>query len=147
MSLCLSAGGTVLALALQTFSLSWTHSVERTEWREEWRLLGERLVVESASVSGSGAGMEIPEGAILRDGAWHYRPALPPQAQVIFADAGRGAGDWRLCSAGTCRNVSDLVPSRGASFTLSICDRPGRDLADLPQPQSEERMRDGRRID
>ena len=138
MSLCLSAGNTVLALALEAFTLSWTHSVERTEWREEWRLLEAGLVIESASVSGSGAGMEIPEGSVLRDGAWHYRPALPPQSQVAFADAGRGAGDWRLCSGDTCREIGELVPSRGSSFTLSVCDRSGRELSDLPRSSNQE---------
>ena len=147
MSLCLSAGSTVLALALEAFSLSWTHSVEKVEWREEWRLLGDGLVIESASVSGTGAGMEIPDGAVLRGGAWHYRPALPPQAQVSFADAGRGAGDWRLCSGGTCRDIGELVPSRGASVTLSLCDRPGRTLADLPRSPSEQRVPDRRPSD
>ena len=132
MSLCLSAGGAVLAFAIEAFSLSGTHSVERTEWREEWRVTAEGLVIDSASVSGSGAGMEIPEGAVLRDGAWHYRPRLPPQPRVTFADTGRDTGDWRLCAGGTCRAMGELVPSRGSSVTLSACDRPGRVLPELP---------------
>ena len=132
MSLCLSGGGVTLALALETFSLSWTHSVERTEWREDWRLTEAGLVVESAAISGSGAGMEVPDGAVLRDGAWHYRPMLPPQAQVTFADAGRGAGDWRLCGHEVCRDVGDLVPSRGGHFTLRACRRAGLSLAEAP---------------
>jgi hypothetical protein len=132
MSLCLSAGSATLALALETFSLSWTHSVEQTEWREEWRLTDQGLVIDAASVAGSGAGMDVPEGAVLREGAWHYRPALPPQPQVTFADAGRDAGDWRLCSEGTCREMGELVPSRGSSVTLSVCDEPARPLADVP---------------
>lgn len=131
----------MLALALQGFSLSWTHSVERTEWREEWRLTEDGLVIDSASVSGSGAGMEVPEGAALRNGAWHYRPLLPPQAQVSFADAGRGVGDWRLCSEGLCRDVGELVPSQGIGFALSICDRPGRRLADVPAGSRKGRSR------
>jgi hypothetical protein len=138
MSLCLSAGGTVLALALESFTLGWTHSVERTEWREEWRLAGNSLVILSASVAGSGAGMEVPEGAVLRDGAWHYRPTLSPQPRVDFADAGLGVGDWHLCSNGTCRELGELVPSRGSGFTLSVCDRLGLDLADLPAPAAPE---------
>jgi hypothetical protein len=132
MSLCLSAGGTILVLALEAFSLSWTHSVERTEWREEWRLTDDGLVIMSASVAGSGAGMEVPEGAVLREGAWHYRPTLPPQPSVAFADASSDAGDWRLCSEGTCRMVGDMVPSRGSTLTLSACNLPGRGLASVP---------------
>ena len=134
MSLCLSAGGVIVALALETFSLGWTHSVERTEWREEWRVTEAGLVIESASVTGSGAGMEVPDGAELRDGAWHYRPALLPQAEVVFADAGRGAGDWQFCGGKVCRDVGDLVPSRGSSFTLSACGRVGVELSEVPPP-------------
>ena len=133
MSLCLTAGGTTLALALQAFTLSWTHSVERTEWREEWRVTDRGLVIDSASVAGSGAGMEVPEGAVLREGAWHYRPTLAPQRSVAFADAGRDAGDWRLCSEGTCRKVGELVPSRGSTLTLSGCNLPGHPLAEVPE--------------
>lgn len=132
MSLCLSASGVTLALAIETFSLSWVHSVEKIEWREDWRVTEAGLVVESAVVTGSGAGMEVPEGAVLRDGAWHYRPALPPQAEVVFADAGRGAGDWRLCEDGVCRDVGDLVPSRGGLVTFSVCVKPGTKFVEVP---------------
>lgn len=132
MSLCLSAGGVTLALAVEAFSLSWTHSVERTGWHEDWRVTEAGLVVEGAAVTGSGAGMTVPEGAVLRDGAWHYRPALPPLPEVSFADAGRDDGDWRFCAQGQCREVGDLVPSRGGQFTLSPCDRPGADISGLP---------------
>ena len=34
MSLCILAGGKVTALALSAFTLSWTHSVQKSEWRE-----------------------------------------------------------------------------------------------------------------
>ena len=139
MSLCLSAGGVTLALALETFSLNWTHSVERTAWREEWRVTEAGLVIESASISGSGAGMEVPEGAMLRDGAWHYRPPLPPQAEVVFADAGWGLGDWRLCGADVCHDVGDLVPSRGSHFTLSACERVGVELIEGLPPHDPAR--------
>ena len=132
MSLCLSAGGVTLALALEAFSLRWTHSVERTEWREEWRVTQAGLVIESASVAGSGAGMEVPKGAVLRDGAWHYRPALPPQTQVVFADAGRDVGDWRICDDEMCRDVGGLVPSRGNRLTLSACEQAGLWLFEAP---------------
>ena len=131
MSLCLTAGASVVALALSGFSLSWTHSVERIEWREEWRLTDRGLAVEAASVKGSGAGMELPDGAVLRDGAWHYRPVLPAQKNVSFADAGRKGDDWTFCARGLCRHVRDIVPSEGRGFTLGVCERPGLDWADV----------------
>jgi hypothetical protein len=83
--------------------------------------------------------VEVPKGAVLRDGAWHYRPALPPQIEAVFADAGRGAGDWRLCDDAPYRNVGDLVPSRDSSFTLTTCEPVGVELFDVPPPHDPTR--------
>ena len=99
MNLCIEAAGAIVALALQSFTLSWQHSVEKIEWSESWAVSDAGLVLEEASVQGTGAGMEIPEGAVLRDGAWHYRPGLPPLPELVLSDAGRGA-DWTLVRAG-----------------------------------------------
>jgi hypothetical protein len=123
MNLCIEAAGTIVALALQSFALSWDHSVEKIEWSESWRVTEAGLVLEEASVEGTGAGMEIPEGAILRDGAWHYRPNLPPLLELVLSDAGRGA-DWTLCGPdGRCRPLSELVPASGAVIRLAPCTR------------------------
>ena len=35
---CLLVGATALTLASGGFDLTWRHSVERTEWRESWRV-------------------------------------------------------------------------------------------------------------
>lgn len=123
MNLCIEAAGTIVALALQSFALSWDHSVEKIEWSESWRVTEAGLVLEEASVEGTGAGMEIPEGAILRDGAWHYRPNLPPLPELVLSDAGRGA-DWTLCGPDArCRPLSELVPASGAVIRLAPCTR------------------------
>lgn len=91
------------------------------------------LVVESASISGSGAEMEVPEGAVLTDGAWHYRPELPPQTEVVFVDAGRGVGDWVLCDANVCRKLLQLAPSVGGQFTLTACELLGTEPSDAAE--------------
>jgi len=123
MNLCVEAAGTLIALALQSFTLSWEHSVEKIEWSERWTVTRPGLVLEEATVRGTGAGMEIPEGAVLEDGAWHYRPSLPPLPELVLADAGRGA-DWTLCGLdGHCRQLSDLVPASGAVIRLTPCSR------------------------
>lgn len=132
MNLCLEAAGHTLVVAIQAFSLLWIHSVERTEWREEWAIEGDRLRVVEAAVSATGAGMEIPDGAVLQDGAWHYRPDLPPQARVAFADAGRADSDWTLCAKDTCVSLRSVLPVRGEGFVMQACDRPGVPLEALP---------------
>ncbi|MGO4839058.1 DUF1850 domain-containing protein, partial [Rhizobiaceae sp. 2RAB30] len=38
MSLCVVAAGKTTVLAASLFTLSWTHSVEKTRWEEDWRV-------------------------------------------------------------------------------------------------------------
>ena len=79
-ALCLGMAGSVWAtLPLQSFTLAWQHTVEKVLWEEDYRLSERGLLLEEARVRGSGAGMEIPEGAVLRDGAWHYHRGVPPR--------------------------------------------------------------------
>lgn len=120
MSLCISAGGVMLGLALETFTLSWMHSVERTRWEEDWHVSSVGLVIEEARIQGNGAGMEIPADARLINGFWVYRPDIEPQEEVHLIDAGRGA-DWDICSAGICRPLASLVPVSASQLTLSSC--------------------------
>lgn len=102
MSLCIATGAGVLALAATGFTLDWQHSVERIRWSESWEVSAAGLRPVQGSVQGSGAGMEVPEGAVFRDGAWHYNPALAPQREVWLAASGATPGGWRLCAAGEC---------------------------------------------
>jgi hypothetical protein len=101
MTLCILAAGKVTALAVSAFTLSWTHSVEKTAWQEAWRLTPQGLVAEWARVEGSGAGMEPPSGAVLDGAGYRYTPNLPPQPRLVLADSG-AAGAWRLCAEGAC---------------------------------------------
>ena len=101
MSLCIVAAGKTMTLAVAAFTLSWTHSVERTRWQEDWSVTPAGLEIVEARVKGSGAGMEPAEGAVLNDGWWVYAPKLPPQRELVLArvrrdrrglDALRGSG-------------------------------------------------------
>lgn len=129
MTLCLAAGAATLALALGSFTLSWTHSVERIEWREHWAVERDGLVLRQAAVKGSGAGMEVPDDAILRDGFWFYEPRLPPQTRVSFADAGRAGSDWTLCDGERCAALRSLLPVEGNGFSMEACERSGIGLS------------------
>lgn len=100
--LCIAAGGKILALAASTFTLSWTHSVQRIEWWERWEVSAEGLRPVEARVAGSGAGIEPPPDALWRADGWHYRPSLPPQREIFLSASGTTGGGWTLCAEGTC---------------------------------------------
>ncbi|WP_126979284.1 DUF1850 domain-containing protein [Frigidibacter oleivorans] len=105
MSLCIAAGGLLLALAAERFTLDWTHSVEKIRWHEVWTVSEAGLRPVEAVMTGSGAGMEPPAGAVFRDGGWHATPDLPPQRLVRLAASGKTGAGWTLCAAGTCHEL------------------------------------------
>ena len=118
MSLCILAAGKVTALAVSAFTLSWTHSVERTRWEEDWRLTPAGLEIVEARVRGSGAGMEPPEGAVLENGWWAYRPAVPTRREIALAASGATGGGWTLCGGRDCVELGRMA---GDAVVLSIC--------------------------
>ena len=105
-------------LAASAFSLSWTHSVQKTEWRENWQLTGTGLVLVEARVKGSGAGMEPPEGSELIDGWWTYRPKFPAQETIVLAASGMTGSGWRICAGDTCLDVGEQA---GDPVEISAC--------------------------
>ena len=72
MALCLSAGALFVTLHTQSFTLGWMHSVEKIRWEEDYNVTPQGLQLTQARVKGTGAGMEIPDGAVFRDDSWHY---------------------------------------------------------------------------
>jgi len=119
MSLCLMAGAASAVLAIESFTLSWTHSIEKIRWEEDWRVENRALVIAEARIRGSGAGMEPPAGAVLKNGVWHYRPALPPQT-VLRLSHSPHAGGYTLCTAGICAPLADHLPGIDAHALIEI---------------------------
>ena len=85
MPLCLVSGTLAAVLAIESFTLAWTHSIEKIRWEEDWRIEAGRLELLEARIRGSGAGMEPPEGAVLENGVWRYRPTLAPLERLRLA--------------------------------------------------------------
>ncbi|WBU65490.1 DUF1850 domain-containing protein [Paracoccus aerodenitrificans] len=102
---CLLIGAAALSLSGDGFSLSWTHSVERIEWREEWALTEDGLELVQAAVKGSGAGMEPGPDARLEQGWWVWQPDIPAQPQIVLAASGLTPSAWRLCDGDECRDL------------------------------------------
>ncbi len=102
MSLCIASGSLLATLPLAAFTLAWTHSIEKTRWEEDWRIHDMKLELTVARIRGSGAGMEIPAGATLRDGVWHYVPMLLPQGGLLLRHSPYVTG-YELCAENHCR--------------------------------------------
>ena len=122
MSLCVATAGTVLTLLASSFSLSWVHSVEKTAWVEHWQVQGERLLLTSASVEGSGAGIELPPNAVWEKGRWTYRPDLPPLPSLSLAASGQTASAWHLCAEGTCHELGRAAGEEVLIWAADFCE-------------------------
>ena len=120
MSVCLAAAGLSVQIAASSFTLAWTHTIEKTRWEEDWRVEGGRLVITTARVQGSGAGMEPPPGARLQEGFYVWEPRLPPQPEIVLRRASQ-AGDWRLCAADRCATLHDWLGGDGDPVRLRPC--------------------------
>ncbi len=116
--ICLVVAGKATLVAAGALTLSWTHSVEKTRWEEDWRLADGMLVLVEARVEGSGAGMDPPQVAVLADGTWSWRPSLPPQQSLTLAASGAAPSAWTICADGTCRDIG-ATPSE--PLTLRAC--------------------------
>jgi hypothetical protein len=122
LSLCLIADGVHALVPLSSFLLIWTHSVEKAEWRELWRVEADRLVLTEARVKGSGAGMEPGPGARLMGGWWVWTPSLAVPRIVLGRSGAVGA--WRVCAldGNTCTAVPEpAVAQAGEPAVLSTC--------------------------
>jgi hypothetical protein len=118
MSLCILAAGKTTVLAISAFTLSWTHSVEKTRWQEDWRVTPAGLEILEARVKGSGAGIDPPEGATLKDGWWIYAPKVGVRPVINLAASGATGGGWTLCADQTC---VELGAEAGEPVELSAC--------------------------
>ncbi|QLF69619.1 DUF1850 domain-containing protein [Peteryoungia desertarenae] len=121
MSLCITVLSKTLLVPVMSFSLSWTHSVEKVEWREDWSVTPAGLELKTAYIKGSGAGMEPGEGAVLDDGWWRWKPRGAAIPELRLAASGATGGGWTLCHEGGCL---PLGREAGSDSVLWPCDGP-----------------------
>lgn len=119
MPICIAAGGLVTALAVNAFTLAWSHSVEKIRWEEDYRIEGALLRLTEARIAGSGAGMDPPPGARLEGGVWHYTPPLPPLPELRLTHSGYTAG-YELCHDGRCEPLRTYAPRAGGGEVIEV---------------------------
>lgn len=125
--ICLAAAGLMLSVPTPTFTLGWTHSIEKIQWEEDYTVVstpdGARLRLTEARIGGSGAGMEPPPDAVLTNGVWRYTPSLAPLERLNLARSGYGADsgiDYRLCWDGGCHDMVELVGAPAVAPLVEI---------------------------
>lgn len=118
-ALCVATAAAVLSWVTSGFTLSWTHSVEKTEWQESWSIEDDALVLKEARVKGSGAGMDPGEGAQLIDDWWVWQPTLPPQSELLLSASGTTVSPWTLCVEEQCMALGEVA---GEAVRLRSCD-------------------------
>jgi len=105
---CLLVAGVVRAtLPGPEFTLAWEHSVQKTRWEERYRVTGTEFRLDAARVQGSGAGMEPPQDAVLRDGWWTWRPAT--RVPELLLARSTYTRDYTLCWEDRCRPMEALI--------------------------------------
>lgn len=121
--------GVTTRLPLQSFTLTWTHSIEKILWEEDYQVTqtadGPRLKLSEARIRGSGAGMDPPAGAVLVDGVWHYQPPLAPLERIHLARSDYVA-DYHVCWSGRCHPMAELVgsPAKVPQVDVYACPLP-----------------------
>lgn len=111
-----------------TFTLAWTHSIEKQRWEEDYAVqagpggAAPGLVALAARVKGSAAGMEPPPDAVLRNGWYHYAPQNTSPERLNLSRS-EFVPDYELCTAEGCHPLAYWLPSDGGVTQLSACRR------------------------
>jgi hypothetical protein len=119
-ALCIAGIGKAVHLAALAFTLAWTHTVQKTSWEEDWRIEPGRLVLVEARIEGSGAGMEPPPDAVLAGGRYVWHPTDVALPELVLRRAPE-AGDWRICVAGACGDLGEIVGAAADPVRISPC--------------------------
>jgi len=105
MSVCIVTGSTVAKIATLSFTLAWTHSVQKTQWIEEWRVNPTSMQIVEARAESNGAGMEPQDGAVFDGKFWRWKPALGPLPEVALRRSDAVPAGWTFCALGQCRAI------------------------------------------
>lgn len=116
MSLCLASAGAAKSISVAVFMLTFTSAADQGVWQEDWRVTPTGLQIVEARMRDADA--DRPAEARLSGGWYRWTPRLPVLPQVVLANSSFG-GDWRLCSAGTCQDLSAILGGARGKVTIS----------------------------
>lgn len=127
-ALCIGLLGTTAPAAVvpaESFTLRWTHSVEKIVWRESYRVGQDFFRLTEAAIQGTGAGMEPPPEARFENGWYIYRPdrRVP---EIVVPDSSF-TGPMTLCAGGRCEPVAAWAqrpPEASTAVRLWPCRHP-----------------------
>ena len=119
MSLCVASSLKIASYAVSLFTLTWSHSVEKVQWQEDWKIVNNKFEIVEARIKGSGAGMEPPEDSKLVNGWWVYKPKNIKQNEIILATSNTNIENWKLCLMGEC---FELPNNKNNPLKLYVCD-------------------------
>lgn len=116
MQLCLTAGLISVFLGNE-ITLTWQHSVEKIIWQEDYVATENAVVVVNGRVRGTGAGMEIPKGAVqITDknspnyGAWQYQIPNNKFAKINLTHS-QYTAPYSFCNKSSCKTINQLIPN------------------------------------
>jgi hypothetical protein len=127
LALASSSAGEPVFIATRSFTLAWTHSIEKVRWEEEYEIRAAadgaatpELVAVGARIKGSGAGMEPPADAVLRNGWYEYRPSLSRHDELRLTRS-EFTADYEFCVDHRCHPLGAWLPSDGGVTRLYAC--------------------------
>lgn len=110
----------------KSFTLAWTHSIEKIRWEENYTVKLDSdgnaiLVPGKAYIKGSGAGMDPPPDAVRIDHGWYeYQPKTKPLT-ILRLTRSPYTDDYDWCMDGKCQTLSAFMPSDGDKTILQPC--------------------------
>ena len=141
LALAASPDTDVRFMAVERFTLAWTHSIEKVRWEEDYSVVAPeaqqpgtdkntpyrqgpyRLQADQARIKGSAAGMEPAPDARLENGWYTYQPPQPLEP-VLRLSRSRYTPDYEWCVDGTCTSMESILPSDGGITLLYVCPKP-----------------------
>ncbi|WP_370263074.1 DUF1850 domain-containing protein [Limnobacter sp.] len=124
-SVCVFSSAALLlgCLNTTTFSLQWTHSVEKTTWVEHYQITHTlELQATLVKVKGSGAGIDPAPHAKRVDGWYQWKPQSTLRLQSIaLANSQATPDNWTLCAlpAGqACIRLNDFADKAPGGFVI-----------------------------